>query len=74
MDEITITLTRDEALVLVNWLGRIDEIASLSKTPEQKALWRLEGCLEAKLTEIFDSNYVKLVDAARQRLATKYGE
>jgi hypothetical protein len=68
MDDITITLTRDEALVLVDWLGKIDGIQELLNTPEEKALWRLEGYLETQLVELFDPNYGKLVDAARQRL------
>ena len=74
MDDITITLTKDEALVLVNWLSKIDEIEALSETPEQKALWRLEGYLETQLVALFDPNYKTLVDSARQRLMAMYGE
>ena len=74
MNDITITLTKDEALVLVDWLGKIEGIPALSKTPEEKALWRLEGYLEKQLVELFDPNYGMLVAAARQRLTETYSE
>jgi hypothetical protein len=65
-DEICIRFSRAEALVLFEWLARIDDAqAALIEHPaEQKVLWLLEGQLE-KQVEVFAHNYKQLVEEAR---------
>ena len=65
-DEICIRLSRAEALVLFEWLARVDDAraASIEHPAEQKVLWLLEGQLE-KQVEVFSPNYKQLVEEAR---------
>lgn len=75
-DHVTIRLSADEALVLFEWIHRIedsgDEEALVAYPGEQGALTRLSGALESAVASIFDPNYVQLVENARQRLAERY--
>jgi hypothetical protein len=70
-DEISLALSRDQALVLFEWLAR----AGVSQQPvpfedqaEQRVLWDLESLLEAALVEPLRSDYRTLVERARERL------
>ena len=65
-NEICVRFSREEALVLFEWLARVDDAqAALIEHPaEQKVLWLLEGQLE-KQVEVFASNYKQLVEEAR---------
>jgi hypothetical protein len=64
-DEICIRLSRAEALVLFEWLARVDDAkaAPIEHPAEQKILWLLEGQLE-KQVEVFSPNYKQLVEEA----------
>ncbi len=69
---VSITLTRDEALVLFEWLARSDD-ASLLQTEhpaEQRVLWKLEGQLEKQVNG-FSPNYKDLLDQARASVASE---
>ena len=68
--EITVTLTHDEALVLLDYLGRSDKAGHPLAThkAEDVALWALECLLEKQLVEVFDPQYSALVERARERL------
>jgi hypothetical protein len=70
--EVLVTLTRDEALVLFEWLQRSAEDDALSGTTsdpaEIVALNALSALLERALVEPFDPGYARLLDAARSRL------
>jgi hypothetical protein len=65
-DEICIRFSRVEALVLFEWLARVDDAqaAPIEHPAEQKVLWLLEGQLE-KQVRVFASNYKQLVEEAR---------
>ena len=65
-DEICIRFSRAEALVLFEWLARVDDAKALpiEHPAEQKALWVLEGQLE-KQVPVFTPNYGQLVEEAR---------
>ena len=65
-DEICVRFSRAEALVLFEWLARVDDAKSapIEHPAEQKLLWLLEGQLEKQL-EVFASNYKHLVEEAR---------
>ena len=68
--KIDITLTRDEAIVLFEFLSRFSDNNELSiKHPaEVTVLWRLTGLFEKILSEPFRSDYLQLVAAARAAL------
>lgn len=64
-----IELTRAEALVLFDWLGRHENADSTpGDAVEQRALWSLNAVLERALVEPFQSNYREIVQAARSHL------
>lgn len=71
-DDVVLSLTSDEALVLFDWLHRgedNDTVAAVEHHGEQVALWHLSCLLERILVEPFASDYKDLVSAARERLA-----
>jgi hypothetical protein len=72
---VAIELTKDESLILFEWLSKQSdadhpiEIDSI----EQLALNRLLAKFESELVEILNPNYKKLIDEARKRLAVQNG-
>jgi hypothetical protein len=69
--EISIGLTRDEALILFEFLSRINQTDHdniLEDVSEQKVLWTIEGQLERILVEPFKPDYLEIIKAARKRL------
>lgn len=70
--DIDIRLSHDEALVLFEWLHRLDDQGSLGLFEhqiEQVALWNLSAHLERELVEPFQPDYRQLLGRARDRLA-----
>lgn len=70
-DEISISLSRDQALVLFEWLARTgagERPAAFDDRAEQRVLWDLEATLEKHLAEPFRSDYRDLLEAARGRV------
>jgi hypothetical protein len=70
-DEVSLTLSRDQALVLFEWLARTgasDQPAAFEDQAEQRVLWDLESSLEAVLVEPLRDDYRALVENARARL------
>ncbi|GAA2525760.1 hypothetical protein GCM10010295_02070 [Streptomyces intermedius] len=69
--EIIIKLTSDEALVLSDWLERV-QMTDLSRLVDDEAVWapihRLAGTLDKSLPGIFAADYGERLDAARRRL------
>ena len=68
--QITLELTNDEALVLFEWLARVDssDLLVFEDPAEQQVLWRLEGMLERVLVEPLDATYKELLAKARRRV------
>lgn len=68
-----ITLSRDVALVLFEWLEQREEAdwvgVPVTHRGELRALSQLGGALEKTLPELFDARYTDLLAAARDRLA-----
>jgi hypothetical protein len=64
---VILELSRDEALVLFEWLSRFheDESRTFEDQAEQRVLWNLEAMLEKTLVEPFDPNDAELLAAAR---------
>lgn len=67
---ISIDLTEDEAMVLFEWLSRINKSNDLDfeDQAEQRVLWDLEALLEAALAQPFRTNYDQLLADARERV------
>jgi hypothetical protein len=63
-------LTDDEALVLFEWLARLDASNTLpvQDPAEEHVLWSLHAQLERTLTEPFREDYRELVERARRRV------
>ncbi len=70
-EETTIKLNKDEALVLFEFLSRINdkELKEIFEDQaEQKILWNLEGQLEKQLVEPFKPDYKDIIKEARNRI------
>jgi hypothetical protein len=73
---ICLQLTADQALVLFEWLARMDEREA--KVPfddpaEERVLWLLEGQLESSLVAPLDPKYRDLLAAARRAVTAQMG-
>ncbi|MER6814778.1 hypothetical protein ABT299_36360 [Spirillospora sp. NPDC000708] len=70
-EEIVVRLTRDEALVLSEWLERL-QMTDLGRVVDDSAVWapphRIAGTLDKALPDLFASDYAERLDAARRRL------
>jgi hypothetical protein len=68
-------LTDDQALVLFEWLARLDEQDAfpVEDPAEEQVLWCLHGQLEKALSEPFRANYRELVEQARARVRASFG-
>ena len=69
-DDIQISLTKDEALVLFEMLSRFSdkEKLNIEHRSEERALWNLNCLIEKQLVEPIKENYLELLHAARERL------
>lgn len=67
-------LNDDQALVLFEWLSRLDERDGLpaDHPSEEKVLWCIHGQLEKTLVEPFREDYAALVDRARKRVEESF--
>jgi hypothetical protein len=76
--DIRVTLSREQALVLSDWLDRRMSEKDFAALVDDRAVWspllKLAGSLETQLAEIFAANYSQLLDDARQRLLPALGE
>jgi ABC-type cobalt transport system substrate-binding protein len=65
-EEVTVALTRKEALVLFEFLRRYDDEGeyAFADQAEQRVLWDLECALQPQLIEVFDPKYGELLRAA----------
>jgi hypothetical protein len=72
---LSLSLTRDEALVLLELLARggDHEALQLEHHAERMVLWRLEGLLEQALVEVLRADYRTAVATARTNVAGTAG-
>lgn len=70
MEEVTLKVTKDEALVLFDFLSRFsnEDKLSIQDQAEERALWNLTCVFEKQLAEPFDKNWPHIIEAARNRL------
>ncbi|MEO6254962.1 MAG: hypothetical protein ABIO79_16745 [Ferruginibacter sp.] len=69
--EINLILTKNEALVLFDFLGRFNQKEHndiFEDQAEQKTLWILEAQLEKQLTEPFRPDYKDIIKEARDKI------
>jgi hypothetical protein len=69
--KINLTITRDEALVLFEFLTRFNQTEHpdiFEDQSEQKTLWILEGQLEKQLVEPFRPDYKDIIKEARNKI------
>jgi len=68
MKKISIELTNNEALVLVEFLLRFrdKEKLSIEDEAEEQILWDLVALLESEVPELLDENYGELLEKARE--------
>ena len=67
--KVNIELTKEEAIVLYEFLGRFNENDDLSKfedQSEQRVLWDIECILGKELSEPFRTVYQEIVKKARE--------
>ena len=74
MNELNITLSKDEALVLFEFFARFDDNNQfvLRNNAEYLAFSKISGQLQKALTEPFNPNYQVILHAAQSRLADGY--
>lgn len=73
-DNINISLTKDEALVIFDFLSRFSESDSkltIEDQAEERVLWNLYCDLEKILVEPFQEDYGKLLKQSRERVRDK---
>ena len=73
--DVTIKLSKAEALALYDMANRVNNGENLYKQSGDKQLFGvIENLLEKELVEIFYPNYNELVEIARKDIVEKYGE
>lgn len=68
---VTITFTKDEALVLFDFISRFNAESReypFEDQAEQRAMWNFECLFERALVEPFLEDYLKIIADARDRL------
>jgi len=73
-NEINIRLTKDEALVLFEFISRFNETSHkelFHDQSEEKMMWLIEGQLQKILVEPFIPNYIDIINEARNKLRDK---
>ncbi len=68
---IKIELSKDEAIVLFDWISRINEGEATNlrlDQAEMRILWDLEASFEKVIDEIFAEDYNKIVAQAKQKV------
>lgn len=71
---VNLSLTKDEALILFEFLSRFSESDSeltIEDQAEERVLWNLCCDLEKILVEPFQENYGELLNQAREKVRDK---
>jgi hypothetical protein len=73
-DKINISLNKEEALILFDFLSRFSESdfkLTIEDKAEERVLWNLCCDLEKILVEPFQENYRELLNQSREKLRDK---
>ena len=87
---VQVSFTRDQAIVLSDWLDRVMHQKAFAQVVDDRAVWspllRISGSLEAslsevfdlkyheRLSEVFDPKYNERLSEARERLLVELGD
>ena len=75
---VQVSLTRDQAIVLSDWLDRVMHQKAFAQFVDDRAVWspllRISGSLETSLSEVFDLKYHEGLSEARERLLIELGD
>jgi hypothetical protein len=78
VDDVTIRLSHDQALVLSDWLERVEATEAFGRVVDDRAVWsalfKISGTLETTLPDIFARDYKARLEAARERLIATLGD
>lgn len=68
--KMTLQLSRDEALLLFEWVSRFNKTRTLAfeDQAEERVLWDLESHLESTLVDPFGKDYADELARARARI------
>jgi len=74
-EKVRLDLSRDEAVVLFEWLARFnkEDKHEFVDQAEKRVLWDLEAMLESQLPEPIAGNYDEVLAAARARVRDAEG-
>ncbi|MGN9920231.1 hypothetical protein [Micromonospora palomenae] len=76
--EVTIRLSHDQALVLSDWLGRVEATEAFVRVVDDRAVWSalltISGTLDKALPGLFAPGYRERLQAARDRLLDQLGD
>lgn len=69
-EEVKISLTKNEAIVLFNFVSRFSDTQKLviEDQAEERALWNLTCMFEKELAEPFAENYSEILEQAKNNL------
>lgn len=70
-DKILIEITKEEAIVFLNWLTVFNEKNNqeiFQDQAEERILWDFEAVLEKVIDETFDENYIEILSNARKKV------
>jgi len=70
-ETVNIELSKDEAIVFFEFLGRFNNIENnptFEDQSEQRVLWDIKCILEKKLSEPFRKDYLEKVKSARENI------
>ena len=74
-DNVILTFTKDEAIVLFEWVCNFNnknpKAESFDDQAEQRVLWNIEADLEKELFEPFKANYNEILIKARENVRDK---
>ncbi|PRX97730.1 hypothetical protein [Allonocardiopsis opalescens] len=78
MDDVTLSLTADQALVLSDWLDRAMHTAAFEAAVDDRAVWSpllsISAALDKRLVMVFDPAYRTRLEQARERLIEELGD
>lgn len=63
---VLLELTRNQAIVLFDWLSRLEDTPVPVEDAEERVFWAIEGQLEKKLVEPLKPDYLSRLELARQ--------
>jgi DNA primase len=70
-NKVVLELTKEESIVLLDWLSRINEGENadlFQDQAEERVLWDMEASIEKVISETFESNYAEILSRAREKV------